>query len=156
MLYRHGKDERLALEKRDATEEVVGAAADYLRGYFGLQPIETAPRDGRYVLLAGPSGYSTTPLRFEACRYDVQFRPRQPWVNHSGDSFLDGGDAPTHWMPLPSSPPMRTGDVDAALASLFSGLGSEVHYEELRVRFDALVAAMGRGIDHEPHPGNEA
>ncbi len=67
-------------------------------------PIETAPRDRTYILLAGPSGYGTTPLRVEVCRYDADFRPLQPWVNHANDSFLDGGDAPTHWMPLPPPP----------------------------------------------------
>jgi len=65
-------------------------------------PIETAPKDGRYILLASPSGYSTTPLRAEVCRYDEKYRPRQPWVNHSNDSFLDGGEAPTCWMPMPT------------------------------------------------------
>ena len=72
-----------------------------LREAIKLQPIATAPRDGTYVLLFGPSGYTTTPLRCEVCRYDAEYRPRQPWVNHSNDSFLDGGEAPTHWMPLP-------------------------------------------------------
>lgn len=68
------------------------------------QPIETAPRDGTYIILAGPSGYVTTPLRCEVCKFDFEFRPRQPWINHAGDSFLDGGGPPTCWMALP--PPM--------------------------------------------------
>lgn len=67
-------------------------------------PIETAPKDGTYVLLAGPSGYTTTPIRVEICKYDAEYRPLQPWVNHAGDSFLDGGEAPTHWLPLPNQP----------------------------------------------------
>lgn len=67
------------------------------------QPIETAPKDGTYILLAGPSGYTTTPLRVEVCCYDAEYRPRQPWVNHANDSFMDGGAAPTLWMPLPES-----------------------------------------------------
>lgn len=67
-----------------------------------LQPIETAPKDGTYILLFGPSGYTTTPLRCQVCRYYPEYRPLQPWVNHANDSFLDGGSAPTHWMPLPS------------------------------------------------------
>ena len=70
------------------------------------QPIETAPKDGTYILLAGPSGYYTTPLRVSVCRYAPVFRPRQPWVDHADDSFTDGGDAPTHWMPL-SEPPVQ-------------------------------------------------
>jgi hypothetical protein len=31
MLYRHGKDQRLALERRDVTDEVMAAAAEYAR-----------------------------------------------------------------------------------------------------------------------------
>lgn len=69
-----------------------------------LRPIETAPKDGTYILLFGPSGYVTTPLRCEVCRYDAEFRPLQPWVNHANDSFTDGGGAPTHWLPLPGVP----------------------------------------------------
>lgn len=68
-----------------------------------LNPIETAPKDGRFILLAGPSGESSTPLRFEACRYYPEYHPFQPWVNHSNDSFGDGGAAPTHWMELPTT-----------------------------------------------------
>ena len=69
------------------------------------RPIETAPRDGTYVILFGPSGYTTTPLRAEVCRYDAEYRPRQPWVNHANDSFEDGGGPPTCWMPLPDGEP---------------------------------------------------
>ena len=65
------------------------------------QPIETAPRDGTYILLGAPSGYTTTPLRVEVAKYDAEFRPRQPWVDYAGDSFTDGGENPTCWMPLP-------------------------------------------------------
>ncbi len=68
------------------------------------QPIQTAPKDGSYILLAGPSGYMSTPLRVAVCKFDDEYRPLQPWVTHSNDSFLDGGEAPTHWMPLPPSP----------------------------------------------------
>lgn len=32
-----------------------------------LRPIDTAPRDGTYILVARDSGYSTTSLRFAAC-----------------------------------------------------------------------------------------
>lgn len=63
------------------------------------RPIETAPDDGTYIILFGPSGYTTTPLRAEVCHYDAA------WVNHSGDSFLDGGGPPTCWLPLPDGEP---------------------------------------------------
>lgn len=71
------------------------------------QPIETAPRDGTFILVAGPSGYITTPLRVEVCKCDMRFRPLQPWVNHAGDSFVDGGAAPIFWAPLPEIPPTK-------------------------------------------------
>lgn len=71
-----------------------------------LQPIETAPRDGSYILLAGPSGYNGTPLRFEAGRWAEDrksvHRP-EPWMTHSGDDFTDGGAPPTHWTHLPTT-----------------------------------------------------
>ena len=68
------------------------------------QPISTVPKDGRYILLAGPSGYSTTPLRVEVCRWYPEYHPLSPWINHSNDDFTDGGSQPTHWMPLPEPP----------------------------------------------------
>lgn len=66
-----------------------------------LQPIETAPRDGRFILLFGPSGYSTTPLRCEVGRWYPEYRPLNPWQTHSNDAFTDGGEPPTYWAPLP-------------------------------------------------------
>lgn len=68
------------------------------------QPIETAPRNGTFILLAGPSGYRTTPLRVEVCSYEPDYRPHNPWQTHSRDAFTDGGEEPTHWMPLPEMP----------------------------------------------------
>lgn len=65
------------------------------------QPLSTAPKDGRFILLAGPSGYTTTPLRVEVCRWCPEYRPLNPWQNHANDAFSDGGAEPTHWAPLP-------------------------------------------------------
>lgn len=80
----------------------------YQRGmqmiYARWWPIASAPKDGAYILLAGPSGYIDTPLRAEICHYDAEYRPLQPWVNHAGDSFEDGGPPATLWMPLPAAP----------------------------------------------------
>lgn len=66
-----------------------------------LKPIETAPKDGTYILLFGDSGYATTPLRCVVCHYDAEYRPLQPWVTHSCDSFEDGGGPPLYWCELP-------------------------------------------------------
>jgi hypothetical protein len=66
-----------------------------------LRPISTAPRDGTYVLLFGPSGFTTTPFRCAVGHYDPEYRPLNPWQTHSDDAFTDGGEEPTHWLPLP-------------------------------------------------------
>jgi hypothetical protein len=67
-------------------------------------PIETAPRDKTYVLVAGDSGYIGTPLRVEVCRYDPDYHPLSPWVNHANDDYSDGGGEPKYWLPLPLVP----------------------------------------------------
>lgn len=66
-----------------------------------LYPISSAPKDGRYILLFGPSGYRTTPLRCEICKFDKAYRPLSPWINHANNSFTDSGSLPTHWAPIP-------------------------------------------------------
>lgn len=53
------------------------------------QPIKTAPKDGTYIILITPSGYINVGMnRCEACKYDKEYRPLQPWATHSNDSFL--------------------------------------------------------------------
>jgi hypothetical protein len=61
------------------------------------QPITTAPRDGTFVIVAGDSGYLTTPLRAEICRSSGG-----AWRNHANDLFTDGGADPLYWIPLPT------------------------------------------------------
>jgi hypothetical protein len=62
--------------------------------------IETAPRDGTFVLLAGPSGYTTTPLRAHVGRWGTTYKANR-WITHSNDDFTDDGEEPMLWMPLP-------------------------------------------------------
>lgn len=68
-----------------------------------LRPIETAPKDGTFVLVLGDSGYATTPLRAEVCHYAGGYAThgRSGWRTHANDAFEDSGKPPTHWMPLP-------------------------------------------------------
>lgn len=66
-----------------------------------INPMETAPLDGTYVLLFGPSGYMGTPLRCEVCRFDPEYRPRNPWQTYSHNGFSDSGEPPVGWLPLP-------------------------------------------------------
>lgn len=73
-----------------------------VESFSGLRPIATAPKDGTFILLFGPSGYTGTPLRAEVGRFVMHYnQSRGGWRNHSNDSFEDGGAAPTHWMPIP-------------------------------------------------------
>ena len=65
------------------------------------QPIETAPKDGTVVLLAG-------------CRKPVAAAWLEDEIDywHVDDNklgpFALGGPAPTHWMPLPKPPAARS------------------------------------------------
>lgn len=62
-------------------------------------PIATAPHN-RYVYLRGPSGYTGTPYRVMVAKHTADFRPLQPWITYAGDSVLEDGEMPTHWMPI--------------------------------------------------------
>jgi NTP pyrophosphatase (non-canonical NTP hydrolase) len=73
------------------------------QGLLGMKPMEDAPKDGTYILLFAESGYLGVPWRCQVCKHDAEYRPLQPWVNHSGDSFTDDGEAPIGWLPLPEA-----------------------------------------------------
>lgn len=66
------------------------------------QPIETAPKDGRSVLLWMPGGDGTDDER----RCDIgcwgvpDWSHYEMWLMNMGDGWF----APTHWMPLPPPP----------------------------------------------------
>ena len=82
---------------------------------FGVwQSIETAPRDGTWILLYDPM---TSALIYSGCydaRFDSKWDPEKDemeyvgqWTNYHVESF--GYEehqilAPTHWMPLPPPP----------------------------------------------------
>ena len=63
------------------------------------QPIETAPKDGTFILLRGDSGYITTPYRVQVGRWVEGYR--NYWITFSNDAFTDDGGEATHWAPLP-------------------------------------------------------
>lgn len=87
-------------------DELEGCAImlrDYTPEFCGLQPIETAPKDGTYVLVACPSGYTTTPLRFHAARYHTGLLT-DSWVTDSNDCVSEFGEEPIYWAPLPTPP----------------------------------------------------
>jgi hypothetical protein len=65
------------------------------------QPIETAPMDGEWMLLAGESGYVHRPYFATAGRWDAY---KQRWEGTESNPLSDYGIVPTHWMPLPAPP----------------------------------------------------
>ncbi len=63
------------------------------------QPIDTAPKDGTWVLLTG--GHAAEPTG--PCV--VGFWDRDDWAYaHWDGSWYSIYEAPTHWMPLPEPP----------------------------------------------------
>jgi len=71
------------------------------------RPIESAPKDV-FLLLSGPSGYTTTPTVFTTGRMCRDYHEGR-WIDHAGDDLTDWGFEPTHWMPLPAVPSQETG-----------------------------------------------
>ena len=62
--------------------------------WYRWNPIETAPKDGTWLLIYESIGVNT---KWSAC--DI--------AHWSDDQWANGGDypvRPTHWMPLPESP----------------------------------------------------
>ena len=62
------------------------------------RPIETAPRD-QFLLLCGPSGYTTTPTVVTTGRMCSDYHAGR-WIDHANDDLTDWGFKPTHWAPL--------------------------------------------------------
>ncbi len=61
------------------------------------QPIETAPKDGRYIIIYG--GYSGRTVTM--ARWQEMQRKNSRWQISSGHPVPRD---PTHWMPLPQAP----------------------------------------------------
>lgn len=71
----------------------------------GWQPIETAPRDGTYILVS--NGRGVWVARFKPV-YQSGWKPASPWqsmmLNHDHIPSANRKVAPTIWMPLPAAP----------------------------------------------------
>jgi hypothetical protein len=66
----------------------------------GWMPIETAPKDGTYILGWMKSDYELTKI-------DIWWweNHRNPiWTRWNSKSHYTENDQPTHWMPLPKDP----------------------------------------------------
>lgn len=119
---------------------------------MSIQSMDSAPKDGTYILLFGDSGYTTTPYRCEVCRYDAEYRPLQPWVNHANDSFLDGGDEPIGWMPLPKIATVKSvacgsyKEEDVKVPKLREAEAMDLKQEEQQYDFDISSAEAAKEL----------
>lgn len=64
------------------------------------RPIVSAPKDGRYILIAGDSGYIGTPLRVAIAKWYPEYRPRSPWVTSEMECFDAEGEPAKWWAPI--------------------------------------------------------
>ena len=60
-----------------------------VQGEMTWQPIETAPKD-EFLLLCGPSGYTTTPLVFTTGIMCSNYHAGR-WIDHANDDLVDWG-----------------------------------------------------------------
>ena len=105
------------------------------------QPIETAPKD-RFLLLCGPSGYTTTPLVFTTGRMCSDYHAGR-WIDHANDDLSDWGFEPTHWAPLPEAPSAQAQPAKNAVAYLDLGTGG---YMDIGTDLtDEELAALPKG-----------
>lgn len=86
---------------RAHSAEIAGA----LRDADGWQPIESAPRDGSYILVCNSHGSWIAKYQHF---YPSGYRPSSPWasmmLNHDHIEKPGRLDHPTHWRPLPAPP----------------------------------------------------
>ena len=118
------------------------------------QPIETAPKD-RFLLLCGPSGYTTTPLVFTTGRMCSDYHAGR-WIDHANDDLTDWGFEPTHWLPLPEAPGTQAQPVlsqsteDNIISDLQSQFDTEgiTEYDsgDALIRLSDAIAAVGDNL----------
>lgn len=84
--------------------EALRAAIALMRGQ-SWQDIETAPKDGTYVLVANSHG--SWIAKWHPV-YQSGYRPSNPWasmmLNHDHIQKPGRFDKPTHWQPIPAPP----------------------------------------------------
>lgn len=100
--------------KGDKTAHAAADEIDHLRAELAAsrrrearmqwQPIDTAPRDGSYVLVS--NGHGVWVARFKDV-YQSGWKPPMPWqsmmLNHDHIPSAKRSGSPTHWMPLPAA-----------------------------------------------------
>jgi len=71
------------------------------------QPIETAPKDGRYLMVGNKDGVW---IASYSAQFQSGYKPDNPWIslmlNHRHIEKVNRNYScvPTHWMPLPTPP----------------------------------------------------
>lgn len=90
------------------------------------QPIETAPKD-QFLLLCGPSGYTTTPMVVTTGCMCSDYHVGR-WIDHANDDLTDWGFEPTHWAPLilPSAQPAPI-EQDTSVRKAWARFSNELH-----------------------------
>lgn len=87
-------------EKEKVMQEVMERACERqnrpLKETVGWRPIETAPRDGRQVLI-----FVNGLVR--QARFSTHRRAKTNWIV-CWDGHYSASSNPTHWMPLPEAP----------------------------------------------------
>lgn len=96
---KHGREEGVDLDLCDVCYWRERAARVEAMTCDGWQPIESAPKDGTYILAINAR---TNPGRQHVVHYSERYNDRFTWVTDSAPmSFVNGI---THWMPLPEPP----------------------------------------------------
>ena len=120
------------------------------------QPIETAPKD-QFLLLCGPSGYTTTPMVVTTGRMCSDYHAGR-WIDHANDDLTDWGFRPTHWAPLvlPGAQPAESikDDIIDDLQSQFDTEGITEHDsgDALIRLYDAIAAVEDNFALAQPAP----
>ena len=76
------------------------------------QPIETAPKDGTYVLLGNADGVW---IASYSAQFQSGYKPDNPWISlmlnhrHIEKVNRNYSGVPTHWIPLPTPPKVGAG-----------------------------------------------
>ena len=109
------------------------------------QPIETAPKD-QFLLLCGPSGYTTTPMVVTTGRMCSDYHTGR-WIDHANDDLTGWGFKPTHWAPLtlPGAQPAQSvkDDIIDDLQSQFDTEGITEHDSgDALIRLSDAIAAV--------------
>jgi hypothetical protein len=101
----HKGGDNLIWEVQKSSPRVTPLFASALSAVAGWQPIETAPKDGRYFLAGNAHGAWIAhwdPEAVSGYRFEHPWRSRM--LNHWHMPLEGRYEPPTHWMPLPAAP----------------------------------------------------